>query len=64
MLSTDVIIQNEFCERLEMVVHAHSVPDLYHEIAERCNEFDTTSGGNIINISISEIVVNDSEDYN
>lgn len=65
MLSVIVKIQNEFGEWTETTVHAHSVPDLYHEIAERCTEFDTTTCGNIVNVHIGVIVCDDSEDcYN
>lgn len=65
MLSAFIELENEFCEWTTTTVHAHSVPDLYHEIAERCNEFASTTYGQIIKIRIGEIVVDDPDDgYN
>lgn len=65
MLSVLVMMQNEFGEWTERTVSAHSVPDLYHEIAERCTEFDQTTCGQIVAIKIGVIVVDDPEDdYN
>lgn len=55
MLSCKVTVytaDDYFCK----VVHAHSYPDLYHEIAEVCAEFDAVAGHNIRAITLTEIL--------
>ena len=61
MLSVIINMQNEFGEWTEMTVNADNVPELYHEIADRCLDFDRLTCGQIVNIHIGEIVVDDPE---
>lgn len=63
MLTAVVKMQNKLGEWTDVKVSAHSVPDLYHEIAERCTEFDGATCSRIDKIRIGEIVF-DPEDYN